>query len=74
MNLEFFFFFYFLKKMGRSGDGKRNILLGCTLNLPFSNVLRSRNVILITRIEQNAIFVKRMRILATRMNSSSKNR
>ena len=29
MNLDFFFFFFdFLKKMGRSDDGKRNILLG----------------------------------------------
>ena len=28
VNLEFFFLFYFSKKMGRSGDGKRNILLG----------------------------------------------
>ena len=28
VNLDFFFFFYFSKKMGRSGDGKRNILLG----------------------------------------------
>ena len=27
VNMEFFFF-YFSKKMGRSGDGKRNILLG----------------------------------------------
>ena len=26
--LFFVFFFYFSKKMGRSGDGKRNILLG----------------------------------------------
>ena len=28
VNIDFFFFFYFSKKMGRSGDGKRNILLG----------------------------------------------
>ena len=28
MNLEFFFFFHFAKKMGRLGDGKRDILLG----------------------------------------------
>ena len=30
VNLEFLFFlfFYFSKTMGRSGDGKRNILLG----------------------------------------------
>ena len=30
VNRDFFlvFFFYFSKKMGRSGDGKRNILLG----------------------------------------------
>ena len=28
VNMEFFFFFYFSKKMGLSGDGKRNILLG----------------------------------------------
>ena len=28
VNLEFFFFFCFSKKMGRSGDGERNILLG----------------------------------------------
>ena len=27
-DLFFCFFFYFSKKMGRSGDGKRNILLG----------------------------------------------
>ena len=30
VNLDFFFFFFFdfSKKMGRSGDGERNILLG----------------------------------------------
>ena len=28
VNMEIFVFFYFSKKMGRSGDGKRNILLG----------------------------------------------
>ena len=28
MNLEFFFLYYLDKKMGRSNDGKRNILLG----------------------------------------------
>ena len=28
VNLDFFFFFYFSKKMGRSGDGKRNTSLG----------------------------------------------
>ena len=28
------FFFYFSKKMGRSGDGKRNILFGWPLMLP----------------------------------------
>ena len=28
VNLEFFFFFDFLKKMGQSGNGKCNILLG----------------------------------------------
>ena len=29
VNLDFFFFFFtFRKKMGRSGDGERNILLG----------------------------------------------
>ena len=31
VNLDFFFFFFFFtfrKKMGRSGDGERNILLG----------------------------------------------
>ncbi len=36
MNLEFFFF-YFSVKMGRSGDGKRNILLGW----PYSQILIS---------------------------------
>ena len=28
VNLDFFFFFYFSKKMGLSGNGKRNFLLG----------------------------------------------
>ena len=28
VNMAFFFFFHFSKKMGLSGDGKRNILLG----------------------------------------------
>ena len=28
VKLEFCFLFYFSKKMGRSGDGKRSILLG----------------------------------------------
>ena len=49
VNLEFFFvFFHFSKKMGRSGDGKRNILLGWPLCNPTKKI-NSNMVILIYR-------------------------
>ena len=38
VNLEFFFFFTFRKKMSRSGDGKQNILLGWPYLLLVKNI------------------------------------